>query len=473
MIYLILLLALALRLINLNQSLWWDEVINVTAAFNSGFLSYVGGYTLVDFHPPGYFALLWVWIKLFGTSEVIVRLPSVLFALGTVWLTYLIGTKLVSKKVGIVASLLLALAPLHIYYSQEARMYSFASFATALSMYFFFSLMENRKKAFVGYLLGSTLVLYSDYVAYFIFPAQLFYCLFFKRSLLKKVMLALFGSTILFIPWLILLPKQVGIGLSTAENIKGWKKVVGGHGMKEVGLLVVKTLVGRISFPDKVIYGLLVGTAGLLFGLPILKSLPKLITGINLMLIFWLVLPPVLAFLVSFQIPVFSYFRFIFILPAFYLLAAVSLDRLKRETGIIFLCLVVIMEAVFSFTYLFNPAFHREDWKGAVAYIDQESGPDTKTFFKYHQIPASYSYYGNDRLNVMPALKSIPAKSEDNLNSSLLEFQRGKIILVDYLTDITDPGKILEKFVLGKGCNETEKRDFRGVGFIITYNCKN
>lgn len=134
MIWLILLIGLIVRIILLDQSLWLDEAINIVNAKNLGFLDFVTKYPIGDFHPPLYFAILWIWGHLFGFSENIARLPSVLLGVGTIGLTYLIGKDLFSerssptgKKVGLLGALLLALAPLHVYYSQEARMYSLAT----------------------------------------------------------------------------------------------------------------------------------------------------------------------------------------------------------------------------------------------------------------------------------------------------------------------------------------------------------
>ena len=137
MIWLILFLSLILRIVSLNQSLWLDEAINVMAARSYSFLGILTEYAKADFHPPLYFIIIWIWTKLFGFSEVSARLPSVIFGLLTIWLVFLIGRKLYSKTLGILAALLLALNPLHIYYSQEARMYSMAAFAVVLNLLFF------------------------------------------------------------------------------------------------------------------------------------------------------------------------------------------------------------------------------------------------------------------------------------------------------------------------------------------------
>src|SRR3990167_10650724 len=143
MIFIILLIALVLRFISLNQSLWLDEAINVNVARALSFKSLIFNYSLGDFHPPLYHLILRGWILLFGSSEVLVRLPSVFLGVATVLITYLIGKKLFENKTALIGATLMSTAPLHIYYSQEARMYMLAAFLSSLSIYFFISILKK------------------------------------------------------------------------------------------------------------------------------------------------------------------------------------------------------------------------------------------------------------------------------------------------------------------------------------------
>src|SRR3989338_7517756 len=136
MIWVILVLGTILRLISLNQSLWLDEAINVMAANSYSFFEMITQYAIADFHPPGWFIILWLWGKLFGYSEIAVRLPSVIFGVLTIYSVYLIGKKIVSQNLGLIAALLFAINPLHIYYSQEARIYAFATLAVSINFFF-------------------------------------------------------------------------------------------------------------------------------------------------------------------------------------------------------------------------------------------------------------------------------------------------------------------------------------------------
>jgi len=70
---------------------------------------------------------------LFGCSVVACRSLSVLAGVATVPLVALLGAALAGRTAGAVAALLLAFSPLHMYYSQEIRMYSLVTALCALS----------------------------------------------------------------------------------------------------------------------------------------------------------------------------------------------------------------------------------------------------------------------------------------------------------------------------------------------------
>ncbi len=113
---------LALRLARLGfQPLWWDEGYTVWFATQPP-LEMIA-LTARDIHPPLYYGLLSVWIGLWGTHPLALRLFSALVGTLTIPLLYLATRTLMGSRVGLWAVGLLALSPIHVYYSQELRMY--------------------------------------------------------------------------------------------------------------------------------------------------------------------------------------------------------------------------------------------------------------------------------------------------------------------------------------------------------------
>lgn len=128
---LILALAAFLRLFLLARvppSLNWDEI-------SMGYTAYSIGETGMDewgeklplfFRSYGewksavYIYLLVPFIKVFGLNAWGVRLPSALSGILAVWLTYLIGSKLYSRRVGLWAALFLTISPWHLMLTRPA-----------------------------------------------------------------------------------------------------------------------------------------------------------------------------------------------------------------------------------------------------------------------------------------------------------------------------------------------------------------
>ncbi len=285
MVLLIGFLALALRLITLNQSLWLDEGINVNVARGLSYKDLIFHYSLGDFHPPLYHIILKTWITFFGYSEISVRIPSVILGVGTVFIVYLIAKKLFEQRTAIIAATLIATAPLHIYYSQEARMYMLAAFLATLSVYFFISIL--KKDTFLnwfGFIIATTLMLYSDYLPYLLLPAYLFFIFINRKRINPQIVRAAIPSLILILallsPWLMLLPQQLAGGLGTAAASPAWAQVVGAGSIKNLALTFIKFIVGRISASDHRLYALLFAPAGayiiFLFILSLFRLSPNL-----------------------------------------------------------------------------------------------------------------------------------------------------------------------------------------------------
>ena len=77
---------------------------------------------LSDTNPPLYYLLLNGWTRLFGTSDAGLRLFSLLCALLTIPLLWLLGRELGGESLGRTAVLLFALSPVSLFYSVEGRM---------------------------------------------------------------------------------------------------------------------------------------------------------------------------------------------------------------------------------------------------------------------------------------------------------------------------------------------------------------
>ena len=116
----VLLLAAALRLPGLDeQSLWPDEVYSVEAArWPVPVLL-----TAEDPHPP-LFGLILKALDRLGPSDLHGRWVSAIAGIAAVGAMLGLGCAVAGRRVAVLAALILAIAPLHVWYSREGRMYS-------------------------------------------------------------------------------------------------------------------------------------------------------------------------------------------------------------------------------------------------------------------------------------------------------------------------------------------------------------
>ncbi len=133
----ILFLALSLRVFKLDHnSLRTDECLTFWIASEES-LSQLLTVVIGTKQQPLYYLLIHFWIKIFGTSELSLRLPSVIFGIASVFMTYKLSRILFkSQEVGIISSCLAALSVMNINYSHDVRPYTLALFLSLISIYF-------------------------------------------------------------------------------------------------------------------------------------------------------------------------------------------------------------------------------------------------------------------------------------------------------------------------------------------------
>ena len=215
LLILILLLGFCVRLVRLHdKEMWYDEAFAVLYAEKGidaiirGTVTSVEG-AAADIHPVLYYFFLHSWMRI-GQSPVIVRFPSVVFGLLSICLVFLIGRELFDTKAGVLAALLAAISPFHIWYSQEARMYSLLCLLSLLSIYLFVkAYKKGRWLYWIGFGLSTGLSLYAHNLAFLIpLALDLFVLLRRRWDLLLRLFVAHLVTLLLFLPWLVLVPGQ-------------------------------------------------------------------------------------------------------------------------------------------------------------------------------------------------------------------------------------------------------------------------
>jgi uncharacterized membrane protein len=126
-------LGLLVRLI-IPRGLWLDDMTSIYDA-RLPFSTMLHVLQTTDDHPPLYFSILWVTIRVFGDAEMSVRIASI--AIGTLVLPmlYLLGKEAYDRRTGAIAAVAGIAAPLMVWYSQEVRMYELLMLLGAIAMW--------------------------------------------------------------------------------------------------------------------------------------------------------------------------------------------------------------------------------------------------------------------------------------------------------------------------------------------------
>jgi len=399
--FLIIILALGLRLITINQSFWLDEAVQAWLSSHFNLKDLIAKYMVGDFNPPLYHFLTWGWARLFSNSEISLRTLPLLFSLGSILLTIKSG-EIIKKNLGLIAGLLLATSPLHIYYSIENRMYMLSCFGASLAFYGFLKLNQQQSwKNSVIFTLGLLTTGFSHFLACFIIP--IFFIFNLKNIKRAKFLLPFLILGLSYLIYLPLFIKQIETGVSWTKQFPVWAQTVGSFSIKAGLLLPVKFIIGRISFNNKLIYYLIGFILTIIFwGTIVYQSylISKEKIKTRLLLISLLFIPPAVGFLISFKIPVFSYFRFLFVLPFFYLIIGLFLISKKGVKTLLFSFILGINITAASI-YIFNPRFHREDWRSLSFWLNKAKHCSAVILGQVSK-PLEYYSIKNEKIIVWP-----------------------------------------------------------------------
>jgi len=312
--------------------------------------------------------------------------------------------------------------------------------------------------------ISNLFILVSDYIAYFIFPAQFVFLLLFKKELIKKWLIALFSALLLGIWWLPTFLDQLNVGAVASANLPTWKFINGAFDFKTLPLTFVKFIIGRISLADKTLYAAVLLPLCSLFVFLLYKGVKSTDNLPKKFLTVLIIAPLFIATAISFVVPVYSYFRVLYILPLFLILVSLGIFSMKR-LKYVFLGAVILIELFCSLIYLLNPGYQREDWRGVVNYL--KSMKNSQVLFESSGILPPFDYYAKGELNAKGALKDFPARNENDVVD--LSGVENDIYLIDYLVEISDPNRLVAKKLAELGYKQTGIQNFTGVGFVYHY----
>ena len=359
-----------------SESFWFDETYSVWVARHS--VAWHITLSTQRIFPPLYYLLLHFWLAL-GSSEFVVRMLSALMGLGSIVAIYALANRLFDVRVGLLSALLLAISPLHIWYSQEARMYVLVVALGACSAYFMLlALREGRFWHWLIYVLSTAMAMNAHYFALFLVPFQNIYVLYWlfqpsaRRGIWRRWLLSQVAVALLSV---------IGLaGIFSAESSYWWGLLDTWHGAPTLGdltsLVFSFSLGTTVGGPQVYLGGLLLFGFCAAWSLVAFKGRRVSLSvddGLVFSLLYLLV--PIGAVFVLSQYRSSWVLRYLFpFLPPYCIIVARGISRMPGRLAKSLLAGAIVLVSLWPIANIYRYQ-QKEDWRGSVQYISAQEQP--------------------------------------------------------------------------------------------------
>lgn len=480
----LLILAFILRLPHLNGSFWLDEAAQALESIRPFSQQHL---IQADFQPPLIHYLTHFALYISHSEWWLRTVISLIPGLVTIGALYHLAKKWFSPQVAFWSSLLLATSSFHIFFSQELRPYSLPAMFAILSWFFLDKLVSDKKPQLgksltnlIGLTLTTIFGLYASYLYPFALITQFIWVLLFYRQHWQKFFTAALLSALAFLPWLPSFLGQLGEGGNVREQLPGWDQVVSLTQGKALFLTLGKFTFGVVKIdPSPLIFITVISL--LLIGLALFKNTvvayqnknqdlkktqPKLF---SLVVIF--LTPLILAWLVSFFVPVLSPKRVLYLLPFFYLILAAPLDLLpKKVAPKVLVSAILIINLITTFSYYFDQTLQRENWRDLhTRIVSQFNNRQALAVFSHPEAFAPWRWYDDGQFPSL-ATGTLSVSQIPDLREKFKTVNDYRYILVfDYLRSLSDPNDLIISEIEAYGFKEIEVIDTPNIGFVRVF----
>ena len=141
-----------------QQGLWFDEADLVMRA-RQPLSDLLRNFINPGENGPLYTLGMAYWIKIFGTSEVAVRLPAAVAGTLAIPALYGLGRALRGPRLGLIAAALLTISPYAHWYAQDAKMYSLLILLTIIATWLLLVAIRRGDRTWIAYGISAALTL--------------------------------------------------------------------------------------------------------------------------------------------------------------------------------------------------------------------------------------------------------------------------------------------------------------------------
>jgi mannosyltransferase len=156
------------------QSYRYDEAVTVARVLHPSLFDTLSEVPHSESTPPLYYLVAWLWSRPLGTGEVWMRSLSALGGTASILVVYLAARALpLARRAALIAAATVAVSPVLVWFSQDARAYALVFFLTALSFLFFARARRSGSRRDLAWWAAfSALALATHYFAGFVVLAE-------------------------------------------------------------------------------------------------------------------------------------------------------------------------------------------------------------------------------------------------------------------------------------------------------------
>ncbi len=239
-----------------NQPFWVDEFSTASQAqlyIRHGINVLFNPQINFEYNNYTYHLLTAVFFGLFGQSEMVARLPSILIGSTIPILAFLLGKSVFNKTTAIAASLLTAFSYFEIVWSRQARGYILLQAVVLLSLLIYIRLLKENKTK--NHLLGLffALLIFGIFTHFFFYillaSLALHFAMNHRGSIIKQlgrvkfyILIAIIGALLFKLRFFHVLIETYSTGLYKANNVWYYHSFL----WREYGLIIFLAVVGTI-----------------------------------------------------------------------------------------------------------------------------------------------------------------------------------------------------------------------------------
>ena len=475
----ILLLGAFLRFYNLSgESFWLDEGTTGLAVKKYDALSIFNnvkekGQILPDYYSKGkyaydedlplYYMILRGWADVFGFDEFSLRSFSAIFGILSIAAVFYLTKYLFDEKTALLASLFSSINLTLIWYSQEARQYSYLLFLSLLSSIFLLKALKEKKTLhYIGLLIVNAFIIYSHFPWLIFIAFEAVYAAYIlykehkdKKVFDKKIIIAFLMIGLLYLPII----GRALFSQSQYASLFGRPSIIS---VAEFGVMLSTWLYPSELMREKIVNLLIFDFSAREWTLFISVIFIATLLGISLIIgtidaikkkdensifvLLFFFFPFLFALLLSLIHPTITVFmirQLIYLIPAYLIIA--SIGCLRHKWVKIIVALIVILSILPLHAYYLN--IDKQQFREAVKFIP----PDEKVFLNIETAKVVFQYYSGEKDTV--------AGVEDlnDLKSKVGNTQSFWVLLT--FTKYSDPNNSIRQY-LDKNYNLIEKKSF-------------